>query len=59
MIITLNFYFRGGWREALKLYEKAFIGKLTMCLHYSDANPSDISIAQLSDKEKSMYIMQR
>lgn len=52
MVITPNFHFNGECMEALKLYEKAFKGKLTMCLHYSDADPSDMPIERLSDKEK-------
>ncbi len=52
MIITPNFHFNGECKEALKLYGKAFKGKLTMCLHYCDADPTDISIDQLSDEEK-------
>ena len=52
MIITPNLHFNGECKEALKLYEKAFKGKLAMCLRYCDADPADMSIDQLSDKEK-------
>lgn len=52
MIITPNLHFHGECKEALKLYEKAFNGKLTMLFHYFDANPDDFLIEQLSDKEK-------
>ncbi len=52
MIVTPNLHFQGNCQDALKVYEKAFAGKLTVLLHYSDANPSDFSTVHLSDKEK-------
>lgn len=52
MIITPNIHFKGECSEALKLYEKAFKSKLTMCLRYRDADSSDISIEDFSEEEK-------
>lgn len=52
MIITPNLHFQGECKEALKLYEKAFKGEITILLHYSDADPADFSIGQLSVEEK-------
>jgi PhnB protein len=52
MKVTPNLHFRGDCKEALKLYEKAFDGKLTLLMHYRDAHPSDYSTANLSEKEK-------
>lgn len=39
MKVTPNFHFDGDCNEALKLYEKAFNGKITVLLFYRDANP--------------------
>lgn len=55
MEIAVNIHYNGECKDALKLYEKAFKGNLTMCLHYSDADPSDMSIESLSNDEK-MYV---
>jgi PhnB protein len=59
MKITPNYHFNGNCEEALKLYEKAFNGKLLMLMHYCDANPKDMHIDNLSDKENPMYTMQK
>lgn len=50
MIATPNFQFNGECKNALKLYEKAFKSKVTMLMHYSDADPSDL-ISELSEEE--------
>ena len=55
MNITPNIRFNGDCKEALKLYEKAFKGKVTLLLHFCDADPSDMTTQHLSDKEK-MYV---
>ncbi|HWQ29771.1 MAG TPA: VOC family protein [Negativicutes bacterium] len=52
MVITPNYHFNGKCEQALKLYEKAFNGRITELLHYCDANPDDMDIAQLSDRVK-------
>lgn len=52
MIITPNLHFQGECKEALKLYEKAFKGEITILLHYSDADPTDFSVDQLSVEEQ-------
>ncbi|OZV11706.1 hypothetical protein CIW83_13730 [Tissierella sp. P1] len=52
MIVTPNYHFNGNCEEALKLYQKAFNGNLIMLMHYKDANPRDICIEDLSDREK-------
>ena len=53
MIVTPNYHFNGTCEEALNLYQKAFNGKLLMLMHYRDANPKDMCIEGLSDREKS------
>lgn len=52
MIITPNYHFNGECEQALKLYEKAFNGKITKLLRYYDASPDDMDIEQLSEREK-------
>ncbi len=51
MIISPNFIFNKECEQALKLYEKAFNGKITSLFYYKDADPSDFSIT-LSEEEK-------
>ncbi|MEW9097053.1 MAG: VOC family protein [Clostridiaceae bacterium] len=51
MIITPNLHFNGECEQALKLYEKVFRGRITTLMHYSDADPSDLSNL-LSEKEQ-------
>lgn len=52
MLVTPNYHFRGDCQDALRLYEEAFHGRLTMVLRYSDANPSDMATAHMTDEEK-------
>ncbi|MGE5678701.1 MAG: VOC family protein [Pseudomonadota bacterium] len=52
MIITPNYHFYGECEQALKLYEKVFNGRITELLHYYDADPDDMEIGHLSDREK-------
>lgn len=52
MIITPNYHFNGECEHALKLYEKAFNGRITELLHYYDADTDDMDIEQLTDVEK-------
>lgn len=53
MIVTPNYHFNGNCEEALKLYEKAFNGKIITLMRYYDADPKDMPIEDLSDREKS------
>lgn len=60
MIITPNLHFNGECEQALKLYEKVFKGKITTLMHYSDADPSDLSIVvtfESVDEVKDAYSM--
>ncbi|WBW99622.1 VOC family protein [Oceanirhabdus sp. W0125-5] len=52
MLVTPNYHFNGNCEEALKLYQKAFNGNLLMLIRYRDANPKDMCIEGLSDREK-------
>ncbi|WP_105615312.1 VOC family protein [Vallitalea okinawensis] len=52
MIITPNLHFNGVCKKALALYETAFDGKITQLFQYSDADPSDYNIDQLTESEK-------
>jgi PhnB protein len=51
MIITPNLQFNGACKNALMLYEKAFKNNVTMLMHYSDADDSDLK-RELSEREK-------
>ena len=53
MQITPNYHFNGNCEEALHMYEKAFNGKITILLKNNDANPEDMTIDNMSVKEKS------
>lgn len=52
MRITPNLHFNGNCEEALRLYKRAFMAKVTTLLRYSDADPEDMSTECLSDKDK-------
>ena len=54
MIITPNYHFNGECEQALKLYEKAFNGRITELLHYYDADPANLEINHLTDREKEL-----
>ncbi|WP_058303110.1 VOC family protein [Gorillibacterium timonense] len=52
MIVTPNYHFDGQCKEALRLYEQAFQGKITVLIPYRDASPNDISMEDLTEEEK-------
>jgi len=54
MQITPNYHFRGDCEEAIQLYKDAFNGEITSVMKYSNADPSDLSIKDMSDEDKNL-----
>lgn len=52
MMITPNLHFNSVCKEAIVLYKRAFNGEITQLFQYSDADPSDFNIDQLTESEK-------
>ena len=50
--VTPNYHFSGDCEAALRLYEKAFNGKLTGLLRYGEADPEDMSTTGFTEAQK-------